>query len=65
MENQFCKDINVTLILEGGPGNRYVWYPSGNTGKTETIDQPGWYFVKVFNEFNCATLDSIEVVDSC
>ncbi|GAL87707.1 CHU large protein [Sporocytophaga myxococcoides] len=62
---EFCMETQKEVVLDGGPADRYLWTKSGNTEKQEVVNQPGMYYVQVFNEFNCSNLDSIKVVDIC
>lgn len=62
---EFCKESMGVIDLNAGPGHHFLWLGSGNTGQIHTINEPGIYYVKVFNEYNCAAVDTVEVVDIC
>jgi gliding motility-associated-like protein len=62
---KFCKESDEKATLDAGPGARYLWMESGNTGRKEEVYTAGTYHVRVYNEFNCYTLDSIVVEDVC
>jgi gliding motility-associated-like protein len=62
---KFCKESDEKITLDAGPGARYLWLESGKTGRKEEVYAPGTYHVRVYNEFNCYTLDSVVVEDVC
>lgn len=58
---------NEVIICEGAsvelnPGNQasYLWNDM-DTAKKKMVSEPGWYTVKLSNEFNCTIKDSIQV----
>jgi len=62
---RFCKESDEKITLNAGPGTRYLWPATGHTDRWEEVYNPGKYYVRVYNEFNCYTLDTIEVEDIC
>lgn len=54
-----------TLLLDAGEGYvLYSWNGSLPTGQTYEVEQPGEYYVKVKNEYNCFGTDTINVAFS-
>jgi gliding motility-associated-like protein len=62
---KFCKEFDEKITLNAGPGAKYLWLATGNTERKEVVYNPGRYYVQVYNEFNCYTLDTIDVEDVC
>ncbi|MCW5908204.1 MAG: choice-of-anchor L domain-containing protein [Chitinophagales bacterium] len=56
-----CPGATTTLSANATGNNlTYLWTPTGGTGATETVSQPGTYIVEV-NDFFCPAFDTVEV----
>lgn len=58
------EDEQYVRIDAGNPGSRYDW----NTGEQSRVilaGAYGWYVVEVINQFDCAALDSAQVIEYC
>lgn len=55
---------NDFIILDPGLFNLYLWHDN-STQRTFKATNPGIYYVKVFNEFNCYYSDTIIINEKC
>jgi gliding motility-associated-like protein len=62
---KFCNEQKPTIDINAGDGVSYLWVESGNKDRILTVDKQGTYYVEVYNEFNCKTLDSVFVKNTC
>lgn len=62
---KFCREMEGSVVLEGGPYYRFLWLPSGNTGQALQVFEKGIYYLTVFDINNCFATDSIEVKEVC
>jgi len=61
----FCKEEEGTAVLDAGPATKYYWLSTGDSTKTETVANPGMYYFKILNQYQCELKDSIELRDIC
>ena len=59
-----CEETG-SLNIDGGVASSYSWLPEGTTSRYKNIDTVGSYLVKIGNEFNCYSLDSVVVENRC
>src|SRR5690606_4511241 len=63
----FCEnDSSMTLDASaaGLYGMTYEW-STGDKTKSILVNEPGVYYVKAINGFNCSLVDSIVVISNC
>jgi gliding motility-associated-like protein len=61
----YCKETEIRAVLDAGEAYGYEWLESGNKTRRDTVYNPGYYKVRIINEFNCQIIDSINVRDIC
>jgi gliding motility-associated-like protein len=68
-ENQssviFCREEDVSAVLDAGPGQSYIWEKTKDTTRKIRTGEPGYYTVRIYNEFNCFIKDSVYLKDAC
>jgi len=65
-EKRYCEEIDKYISIESySNGLTYLWTPTGDTTRSIIVHEPGTYYLKVSNEFNCIDTDSILVRDIC
>ncbi|MFN3405077.1 MAG: gliding motility-associated C-terminal domain-containing protein [Cytophagaceae bacterium] len=62
---RYCKESDGSKALDAGPATSYLWLATGGTGRTEVFTDPGVYYFRIFNEFSCSVIDSMELRDVC
>jgi len=63
-DTTLCPNNADTLILDAGPGFLYFWN-TGDTTRTITVTQPGFFAVRVLDAQGCEAEDSTLVRDGC
>lgn len=60
----FCEE-NGTVQIDGGVAEGYKWLESGATTRFIDVKKIGNYVLKIKNEFNCFTYDTVVVYTKC
>lgn len=55
----------MKVTIDAGPGTKYLWAASAHTKRQDEGTEAGDYLVRVYNEYNCYTLDTVHVYDVC
>jgi len=68
-EFKYCNETEDVVTLDAGPGFFYRWMnttnPTLDTNQTVVVGDPGYYYVKIINQYGCSVIDKILATDAC